>query len=603
MAATLRLRPSLRLAAWFGLITGFGELVCLGVRKFLLSQPIYFGLHIVWMSPLANILLFTFVGLLLGATRIDSLRIKAGVMTFLGLLGCALVFDGLKFYAVALLAAGAGWRAGKLVAARAQWFESFVRRSARWMAMASLALCAGAFGWQSYADASGAHAANLTESTSPNVLLIVMDTVRAQNLSLYGYSRRTTPRLEQFANTGARFDRAIATAPWTLPSHGSMFTGKLARELSADFRAPLDNASPTLGETLGAQGYLTSGFVANTYYCNAENGLSRGFAHYEDYQITPWEFALSSSLSRAVLNRDIVRRLINYHDVIGRKTAPEINRAFLSWLGRQSDRPFFAFLNYLDAHEPCLPPAPFDKKFGEKIDHGRYRSVHLLRTSWRRNREKTTSLQNQSDIDCYDGAIAYLDQQIGELMDELERRGRLKNTLVIITSDHGEAFGENGRYGHIDSAYLTQLRVPLVISLPGVIPSRSVITKAVSLRDLPATVMDVIGKASAFPGNSLARYWRALPADDVTPLLSEINIAPSHPREYQPGTKAIITSLVLDRYHYLRNPNGRQELYDYLDDPSERCDLSGALESREVIEIFRNFLNQPGDQRTAIIAD
>ena len=113
--------------------------------------------------------------------------------------------------------------------------------------------------------------------------------------------------------------------------------------------------------------------------------------------------------------------------------------------------------------------------------HGRFNSVHILRTSWRLSREKTTSQQNQADIDCYDSAIAYLDEQIGRLLDELERRGRLKNTLVIITSDHGEAFGENGRFGHIDSAYLTQLRVPLLISMPGVIPARSVITEAVSL--------------------------------------------------------------------------------------------------------------------------
>jgi hypothetical protein len=99
VAAFLRRRPSLHWAAWFGLLTGFGEVVCLGVRKFLLHQPIYFGLHIVWMAPLANPIVFTIVWLLLAAMRIDSLRVKAGVTTFLGLLGCALVFDGLKFYA------------------------------------------------------------------------------------------------------------------------------------------------------------------------------------------------------------------------------------------------------------------------------------------------------------------------------------------------------------------------------------------------------------------------------------------------------------------------------------------------------------------------
>jgi len=139
--------------------------------------------------------------------------------------------------------------------------------------------------------------------------------------------------------------------------------------------------------------------------------------------------------------------------------------------------------------------------------------------------------------------------------------------------------------------------------MPGVIPPSSVITEAVTLRDLPATVMDVIGRASVFPGNSLARYWRTLPAKEGAPLLSEINIAPSRPREYQPGTKAIITSLVLDRYHYLKNPDGRQELYDFLNDPSERCDLAGAAESCEVLGAFRNFLQRQNEQRGAVITD
>jgi arylsulfatase A-like enzyme len=587
-------------AAWFGLLTGFAEVICLGVRKFILRQPIYFGAHIVWMSPMANLCLFTLVGLLLGAMRIASPGFKAGVMAFLGLLGCALVFEELKFYAVVLFAAGAAWRAGRLIAGREDRFYAFARRGARWMAIATLAFCAGALAWQSCAGLRVSARPTAVGADSPNVLLIVMDTVRAQNLSLYGYARRTTPRLEEFAKTGARFDLAIATAPWTLPSHASIFTGRFPREMSADFRAPLDGAYPTLAETLGAGGYLTAGFVANTYYCNAENGLGRGFAHYEDYSVSFSEFALSASLSRAILNRDAARRLVNYHDVIGRKTAEDINRSFLQWLDGQDERPFFAFLNYLDAHEPCLPRAPFDEKFGAKIDHGRFRSVHTLRTSWRRNRERATPQQNQADIDCYDGAIAYLDEQIGRLLDALGGRGRLKNTLVIITSDHGEAFGENGHYGHIDSAYLTQLRVPLLISMPGLVPAGAVVEEAVSLRDLPATVTDLTRKTSVFPGSSVARYWRTspaeeapaeeAPAEEATPLLSEINIAPSRPREYSSGSKAIITSLVLDHYHYLRNPDGHEELYDYLNDPSERRDLSGDAESRPMMSAFKNLL-------------
>ena len=582
----------------FGLLAGFGEVVCLGIKKFLLSQPIYFGSHVVWMSPLANLCLFTLIGLIFGGAGITALRVQVRVMAFLALLGWALVFEQLKFYAALLLAAGVAWQVGRFAAARAQGFQSLAERSARWMLYMSLALCASAFGWQSWLPQSAS-----AQPDSPNVLLIVMDTVRARNLSVYGYARPTTPRLEQFAKAGVRFDRAIATAPWTLPSHAAMFTGRFPHEMSADFRTPLDGEHPTLAEALRARGYLTAGFVANTFFCNTENGLSRGFAHYEDYVVSPSEFALSASLVRVILNRDALRRLINYHDVVGRKSAEEINQAFLKWLERQNNQPFFAFLNYLDAHEPCLPSAPFDEKFGAKIEHGRFRSVHLLRTSWRQQREESTPQARQADVDCYDGAIAYLDRQIGWLLDELERRGRLKDTLVIITSDHGEAFGENGHYGHIDSAYLTQLHVPLLISMPEVVPAGQAVTKAVSLRDLPATVMDVIGEASTFPGSSLARHWRGAAAKDAMPLLSEINIAPIRPREYAPGKKAVITSLVLDRYHYLMNPDGDEDLFDYVRDPSERNDLADSVEGRDVIEVFRNFLHYQNEQRNPVNVD
>src|SRR5262249_19355761 len=172
-------------------------------------QPIYFGLHIIWMSPLANLCLFTLLGLLLSSLRISSLRVRASVTAFFALLGSALVFEGVKFYAVVSLAAGVAWRGGYLVAARAHWFDAFARRGAQWMAFASLSLCVGAFGWQSWwgmrASMNSTGRSTGVGADSPNVLLIVMDTVRAQNMSLYGYARQTTPRLEQSAKTGPRF--------------------------------------------------------------------------------------------------------------------------------------------------------------------------------------------------------------------------------------------------------------------------------------------------------------------------------------------------------------------------------------------------------------
>ena len=123
----------------------------------------------------------------------------------------------------------------------------------------------------------------LPPATAPNVLLIVLDTVRADHLSLYGYRRATSPNLERLAKHGIRFEEARATAPWTLPSHASMFTGHWPHELGVHWLTPLGGNAPTLAEYLGSHGYATAGFVANDLYCSYDTGLDRGFTHYEDY--------------------------------------------------------------------------------------------------------------------------------------------------------------------------------------------------------------------------------------------------------------------------------------------------------------------------------
>ena len=150
---------------------------------------------------------------------------------------------------------------------------------------AVLAIMLLTFGGRAWSEYRASAALPPAPADARNVLLIVWDTVRAGNLSLHGYGRRTSPNLERLAGRGVRFDQAFATAPWTLPSHSSLFTGRWPHELTADWRSPLDETYPTLAEYLAAHGYDTAGFVANLDYCSRETGLSRGFAHYEDYPI------------------------------------------------------------------------------------------------------------------------------------------------------------------------------------------------------------------------------------------------------------------------------------------------------------------------------
>ena len=196
-----------------------------------------------------------------------------------------------------------------------------------------------------------------------------MDNVRAESLSLYGYNRPTTPRLDELARNAVRFDSARSTAPWTLPSHASMFTGQWPHQLSVDWKRGLDATHPTLAEYLARQGYTTAGFVANTYYCNSRYGLDRGFARYEDFleneSVSLFEIVRSSSLGKSALMLMGYSMRLPTADVGSRKAAATINRNALDWLSRRpADRPFFIFLNYYDAHSPFIPPEEATRRFG-----------------------------------------------------------------------------------------------------------------------------------------------------------------------------------------------------------------------------------------------
>jgi arylsulfatase A-like enzyme len=590
---------ALVLAVWFGLLTGFGEVSLLGLKKFYLGRVIRFGPHIVWMTPLADALIFLIPGLILFAIarrRPERYSPKAAnlVFAFLGFLSVLLMYYPLHLYAKMLLAAGLAAQAVQMIARWPHGFQSLVRRSGPWMValVAVLAIGVGMWRWIGFQRIL----AQLSPAppNAPNVLLIVLDTVRAQNLSLYGYNRPTTPNLERWAKSGVVFDRATSTAPWTLPSHASMFTGRWPHELSADLEKPLDRNDLTLAEALSTHGYLTAGFVANTYYCGYEFGLSRGFAHYEDYVVSPQELLIDSSLARSVANSSSIRRVLGYYDNIPRKNAATLTDHFLAWVTRTEHRPFFVFLNYFDAHETYLPPVPFAGQFGPDLPRGNEHGMQDLRRTLRNDWNKRPPEEIKIEMDMYDGAIAYLDYHLDRLFGELRRRSLLENTIVVVTSDHGEQFGEHGLFLHGNSLYEPLLHVPLMISYPPRVPGGQRVAARVSLRDLPETILDLIGlhDRKVFPGNSLARYWSGRLTSGghaADPVLSEVRYA-DWDKDWYPTAKGDMQSLMDDRYHYIRNGDGREELYALDDDPPEQHDLSHSGESVQLLESFRKEL-------------
>ncbi len=331
-----------------------------------------------------------------------------------------------------------------------------------------------------------------------------MDTVRAESLGLDGQGRPIAPALERLARRGVRFERARATAPWTLPSHASMFTGRWPHELSTRLDRPLDSTYATIAEFVRDRGYDTAGFVANTFFCSRWFGLSRGFVHYEDVAEDANEVLRSSGLGRSIVHKLLMTTNDRPTAYFERKDAATINAEVKAWLKhRPKDRPFFAFLNYYDAHDPYLTP---EEEGQHASRHDRSTAELEILRDWHRKsrggvREEHARLARES----YEECIGYLDRQLGRLFEDLETMGVLENTVVVVTSDHGEEFGEHGFFGHGQHLYSQEVHVPLFFIAPGRIPAGQSVATPVSLRSLPATLVDLLGMSagSPFPGGSL----------------------------------------------------------------------------------------------------
>jgi arylsulfatase A-like enzyme len=574
----LRARDLLILATVLALATAFVELALLAVASFRLHKFTHLNPQMVWLTPLGYTILFLIVTglvLLLGwrASSRTQLRVLALLCMWLGGAGVLFLHQRLHKGASLLVAAGLAWQLSLLVVRRAPFFLRLARRALLPMVSLVLLLFAGLNGRWILQERRALAALPEAPQGAPNVLLIIWDTVRAASLSLYGYERLTTPTLERLAADGITFDRAYATAPWTTPSHASIFTGHFASDLSTDWAAPLNREPRTLAEVLAARGYRTAGITANVFATSRESGLNRGFAHYDDYHVfSPGELLRATSLVRAVVMRERWRHRLHLDQPLGRKHAPQVEREFLTWLARSSDRPFFAFLNFFDGHGPYLPPSPFDTLFGPLLP-GRDPQLPEGRTYSPR--------EAQAELDAYEGGIAYLDHRLGVLLEELERRGQLRNTLVIITADHGEEFGEHGVYTHGHSLYERVLHVPLLLYYPARLPRGVRVDSWVSLRDIPATVLDVLGldHAEAMPGRSLtAMLDRAHHGADT--LVSAVNRASGNPPEY-PVSKGDMRALYADPWKLIRNGDGRVEIYDLHIDPAESTDLAASPTAAE----------------------
>lgn len=487
-------------------------------------------------------------------------------------------------FAVLLAAVYLLWKPVSKLAARSSF--RWVRFLSWSLVAAGLAaLCGlGYFLVEPFPGPAHLQAASAAGSQPPNIVFIVLDTVRADHLSAYGYQRPTTPSIDRLARRGVLFENAIAPTSWTLASHASMFTGLLPHQNGADWWLPLPPGPRTLAGILQSRGYQTAGFVANFNYCQKGWGIGRGFGVYRD-DSESIRRNLAATLLGTALIQPAYQTFCRF-DYLEREDARETNQDVFRWLRRPPANPYFLFINYFDTHVPYLTQPPYDHRFGRLSNS----LVHKLFNDLQGPdpaRDITPAERDQL-IAAYDNCLAFLDAQVGRLLDFLQESPEGRNTIVIITSDHGEEFGEQGFYSHGYNLYREALHVPLIIAGPG-IPKDVRISHLVRIRDLFSTVLDLAGGGhTPFSRESLARFWNP----GLTPQpFDNFVVSELVPIFNEDGTKAMI-SLTTPEWQYIYDSSGRGELYHWPADPLDQKDLAGSPGARATIESLHKRLVQ-----------
>lgn len=524
-----------------------------------------------WMAPLGYLILFLALAVPLAALcvawrRLPALRLAMLLYGTLAAFSFVLLFPRLHQYAALALGIGVGVRLSTLAAARVERWRRGLGRVALGGAVLTLVLFAYQTGKNVVHERRALAALPAPPADAPNIILLILDTVRASELSLYGAERPTTPSLRALAASGTTFDWAFSTAPWTLPSHASMFTGRYSSQQTGNWTTPLDGAHATLAGVLASYGYATGGFTANLVATPRGFGLDRGFSRYEDHRRTLTQMVFTTSLGQASSIRNTWHALVEQH-WIGRalrevakfdfeprysypdndpKPADLVNSSFFRWSRGVEGRPYFAFLNYFDAHGPYESPARYAKLFG---DGDRVR-------------------------DRYDRSIRYIDDAIATLVDTLRARGELDRTILVIAADHGEQFGEHGLGWHSNSLYEQLTHVPLFIRYPARVPAGARVSQPVSLRDLAATFIDLgaLPDGRGLGGTTLASTWQdssARASAAIAELSRGINADPK-----ALNAKGDMHALADDTLHYIRNGDGTYQIYAYRRDPEETVDLA-----------------------------
>lgn len=581
-----RLRAALaplKFAIWFGLLAGAARAVRYLILRATSDGFQWTGDLVVWLAPLGHVAILLIPASALAVVAafsptLISRRFVIAVLASVALYSFLLLFSKIHHLAWLAVAVGAGVQIARLLTRAPERADIWLTRTSAAIAVATVLAAIVIPASRRMKERRLTAALPAAAPDAPNVLLVILDAVRASRLHLYGHAQPTSARIEQLAADGVTFDRAMATSSWTLASVASMVTGLYPPALSADWLSPLDEGPRVLAEALRDRGYLTSVFSGNLDYMTRETGLGRGFVHFDDFRASVGEMLLTVSLAQSALAKDVhgavqkrspgdlLRALASFKwarpavtHTHQRKPAEIVAHAFLDWQQAAGERPWFALLNFFDAHAPYKAQAPFDTLFAREGLAG-----------------------------AYDGAIATIDRQLGRMLDELRARGVLDRTIVIITADHGELLGEHG-LEHGNSLYMHLLHVPLVIRAPSRVPAGVHVRQTVSLRDLAATVLDLVGSRSdngpQVGGRSLRGLWDSTAMKGPSPALAALTVV--SPERGTDGPNWDLYSLVDDSLHYIRNREGKELLFDPRTDPDEWNTLTGTVAGRALNAAMR----------------
>jgi len=472
------------------------------------------------------------------------------------------------------------------------------------------------------------------EASSPNILLVVLDTVRADRMSCYGYGRPVTPTIDRIASEGVLFKKCVSDSIWTIPSHASIFTGLYPTTHQVGYKNfSLSREFVTLAEALKDKGYQTAGFVANPVL-SSRNHFSQGFDYYKSYGNSRIDHTAFNLLGNVVWNRIGLltmpppkRYPPHFPFQKGKRLVDDVNNWFR--IEYRNKKPFFLFLNFMDAHFPYQPSEPFKSAFSTLDDDTTFYTRTVKSQGYFRAGYTVSDEDIRKMDELYTASISYIDSSISELVAGLRETDLFEDAAIIITSDHGEYFGEHSpfylRLFHNFGIFNELLSVPLIIRYPRLIDSGQVVEGQVQNVDIMPTLLHFAGIDSlACPYQIQGKDLLTLAEEGGREYTFSVFIAPPAQRFLRKGQiKRVLatypgvrfddwfkdyTALQNGQFKFVKDSLGKKALFDLTVDAGELEEVTEiypevAEKMEELLEQFEERLTDTAIQSLPAVTD